>query len=141
MPERSRKIGAAIFNDDRAAQHLGIALEDIRPGFARMRMQVRPEMANSHGIGHGGLTFALADTAMAYAANAHNQRSVAQSILVHYLAPTRPGDVLTATAEEINRTRRTGLYDVVVTNQDGARVAVLRGTTQTIKGENLPGAD
>lgn len=134
-------VGRAIYQADLAAQHLGIELLDIRPGYARMTMAVRPEMANGHGIGHGGMTFTLADTAMAYASNSRNGRAVAQSVSVNYLAPTRPGDLLTATAEEVNRTRRTGVYDVTVTNQDGQRVAVFRGTTQTIKGEYVPGLE
>ena len=59
--------------------------------------------------------------------------------VVHFLSPARPGDVLTATAEELNRTRRTGVYDVTVVNQAGTRIAVFRGTTQTIPGEHVPG--
>jgi acyl-CoA thioesterase len=134
-------VGRAIYEADRAAQQLGIALVDIRPGYACMTMTIRPEMANGHGIGHGGMTFSLADTAMAYASNSRNQRAVAQSILVHFLAPAHPGDLLTATAEEINRTKRTGVYDVTVVNQTGKRIAVFRGTTHTIKGEYVPGLE
>jgi len=133
------QVGRAIYEADNAARHLGIELVDIRPGFAKMTMIVRPEMANGHGIGHGGLTFTLADTAMAYASNSRNLRMVAQNVTVHFLAPTRPGDVLTATAEEVNRTKRTGVCDVVVVNQAGTRVALFRGTTHQIQGEYIPG--
>jgi acyl-CoA thioesterase len=132
-------VGRAILEADHAARQLGIELVDIKPGYAQMTMAIRPEMANGHGIGHGGMTFSLADTAMAYASNSRNQRAVAQSITVHFLAPTHPGDLLTATATEVNRTQRTGIYDVVVTNQKSERIAVFRGTTHTIKGEYVPG--
>jgi len=133
------KVGRAILEADLAARQLGIELVDIKPGYARMTMAIKPDMANGHGIGHGGMTFSLADTAMAYASNSRNHRAVAQSVLVNFLRPTHPGDLLTATAEEVNRTRSTGVYDVTVTNQKGERVAVFRGTTHTIKGEHVPG--
>ena len=132
-------VGRAILETDHASRLLGMELVDIRPGYARMTMTVRADMTNGHGIGHGGMTFSLADTAMACASNARNQRAVAQSITVHFLAPAQAGDLLTATATEVNRTRRTGIYDVVVTNQKSERIAVFRGTTHTIKGEYVPG--
>jgi acyl-CoA thioesterase len=127
-------VGEAISRHDGVAVMLGIVLEEIRPGYARVRMTVRPDMLNSHGIGHGGMTFALADTGFAYAGNSRNHVSVAQHCSITFLRATRAGDVLTAVAEERGQFGRTGIYDVTVTNQDGDVVALFRGNGRTIEG-------
>ncbi|MDF1735432.1 MAG: hydroxyphenylacetyl-CoA thioesterase PaaI [Minwuia sp.] len=123
---------------DRAARRLGIHVVEVAPGRAVLRMVVRREMLNGHDMGHGGMTFTLADTAFAYACNSHNQSAVAQTAQVTFLRPTRAGDVLTATAEEISLGRRSGIYDVTVVNQRGEKVAVFRGNSATIGGTLVP---
>lgn len=127
-----------MMQSDRAARRLGIHVVEIAPGRSVLRMIVRREMLNGHDMGHGGLTFTLADTALAYACNSYNQNAVAQSTQITFLRPTAEADVLTATAEEVSLTRRTGIYDVAVTNQRGQKVAVFRGQTATIKGSLVP---
>lgn len=124
-----------MFADDTAAQHLGIEILSIAPGFARLRMAVRPEMTNGHGICHGGYIFTLADTAFAYSCNSHNQRAVAAGAQIEFLAPGHRDDIFTAEATELHRAGRTGIYDVRVTRANGELVAVFRGKSATIKGQ------
>jgi acyl-CoA thioesterase len=106
---------AAMWAGDRASQALGMELREVVPGRAVMAMTVRTDMVNGHDIGHGGLTFALADSAFAFACNSYNRRTVAAEADIRFLAPTRLGDVLVATAVERTRDGRDGLYDVTVT--------------------------
>ena len=132
-------VGRGMYARDRAAQALGIDLIEIRPGYARMTMKVRPDMVNGHDICHGGLIFTLADTAFAYACNSGNKTTVAQSCVITFLSAARTGDVLTATASERNRSQRTGLTEIDVTDQNGKLVAAVRGHSYQIKGEVIPG--
>jgi acyl-CoA thioesterase len=128
-------VRSGMYERDRAAQALGIAVEAIGPGTARCRMTVRDDMAQGHGTCHGGLTFTLADTAFAYACNAYNRATVALAAEIAFLAPARAGEVLCATARERSRAGRTGIYDVEVTNGDGRLVALFRGTAYETRGE------
>src|SRR6187402_2885335 len=104
-----------MWAEDRASQALGMEIVEVRPGRATLRMPVREDMVNGHDIGHGGLTFTLADSAFAFACNSHNRRTVAAGAEIRFRAPTHLGDVLTATATERSREGRSGVYDVVVT--------------------------
>jgi len=131
---RAREVGRLMAADDRAAQHLGIELLDIGPGRARMRMRVRRELTNGHGICHGGYIFLLADTTFAYACNSHNQRAVAAGCSIEFLAPAHEGDVLTADGVEQHLAGRHGVYDMTVHDQHGKLIALFRGKSATIKG-------
>ncbi|MCM5571906.1 hydroxyphenylacetyl-CoA thioesterase PaaI [Burkholderiaceae bacterium FT117] len=121
--------------DDRASRHLGIELLEIGPGRARMRLKVRPELTNGHGICHGGYIFLLADTTFAFACNSHNQRAVAAGCSIDFLAPAHDGDVLTAEGVERHLAGRHGVYDISVRDQDGKLIALFRGKSATIKGQ------
>ena len=132
-------VGRGMFARDVAAQALGIVLLEIRPGYARTSMPVRPDMVNGHDICHGGLIFTLADTAFAYSCNAYNRTAVAQHCTITFLAPARRGDLLTAEAEERARSGRNGVYDVRVANQNGEIVALFRGNSRVVEGEVVPG--
>ncbi|MFP5406854.1 MAG: hydroxyphenylacetyl-CoA thioesterase PaaI [Gammaproteobacteria bacterium] len=132
--ERARESARLMMADDRASQHLGITLLEVAPGRARMRMTVRPEFANGHGVCHGGYIFLLADTAFAFACNSHNQRAVAAGASIEFLAPAHEGDVLTAEGVERHLAGRHGVYDIEVSDQDGRRIALFRGKSATIKG-------
>ena len=129
---------AAMWAGDRASQALGMQIVEVAPGRAVLRMTVRDDMVNGHAIGHGGLTFALADSAFAFACNSYDRRTVAASAEIRFLAPTRLGDVLVATAVERSREGRTGVYDVEVTVQgpsDETVVATFVGRSHEIGGE------
>jgi acyl-CoA thioesterase len=130
----ARRAGAAMYSKDVAAQSLGIVLEEIRPGYARMRMTVREDMLNGHAICHGGFVFTLADTAFAFACNSYNRTTVAASAGLEFLAPARLHDVLTAVAEEQVRGSRLGIYDAVITSQNGDRIALFRGRSYRVQG-------
>ena len=128
----------AMWATDCASQRLGMRIEHIAPGEATLSMTVTEDMLNGHGIAHGGFIFTLADTAFAFACNAYNQRTVAHQASITYLAPGRTGDRLTATAREVYRAGRTGIYDIHVTNDRGEPVAEFRGHSRTVKGTHLP---
>lgn len=116
-----------MYEQDSASRALGMRIVEIRPGFARIVMQVREDMVNGHQICHGGLIFTLADSAFAFACNTYNLVTVAAGGSIDFLRPGRLGDTLTATAEERSRSRRTGIYDVAVLNQSGECIAMFRG--------------
>jgi acyl-CoA thioesterase len=129
----AEEVGRQMFAQDKAAQALQMTLVEIAPGYARMSMMVREDMLNGFAICHGGITFALADTAFAYACNSRNEKTVALSCTITYAAAVRLGDMLTATAKEEVLNNRTGLYDIIVTNQNGDKVAYFRGNSYNTK--------
>ncbi len=93
---------------------LGFELQETSPGYARLKATVGPEHRNQQGSAHGGFVFALADTALAVAANSHGPEAVAISASIHYTRPARVGDVLVAEAEEISRSTRVASYRISV---------------------------
>lgn len=127
--------GSAMYERDYAAQALGITLEEIRPGYARMKMRVRKDMVNGHDICHGGMTFTLADTTFAYACNSRNQVTVASAASIDFVGPARLADELTAVGVERSLSGRTGVYDITVTDQQGGLIAHFRGRSYRIAGE------
>ncbi len=132
----ARACADAMWAEDQASQQLGMRLDDVGPGTATLTMTVRDDMVNGHGIAHGGFVFALADSAFAFACNSYDVRTVAYACAVTYLAPTRLGDALRATATERSRVGRTGTYDVTVSTGDTV-VAEFRGTSRTLGGSLL----
>ena len=122
-------VAQAMFKADIASQNLGMRLEHIEPGTAVFSMPVREDMLNGLGICHGGITFALADTAFAFACNSRNRKTVALNCTINFVGPARAGDVLHAKACEIALNGRTGIYDVTISNQSGELVAQFRGTS------------
>ena len=131
--ETARRSGQAMAAGDRTAQSLGIAVDEVGPGRATVRMTLREDMVNGHDIGHGGLTFTVADSAFSFACNSYNRRTVAAGAEIRFLAPTRRGDVLVATATERERTGRDGVYDVTVTVGETV-VATFVGRSKQIGG-------
>ena len=138
-PEQAQQLAqdaaTAMWARDHVAQTLGMALAEVRPGAARLTMQVRQDMVNGHAICHGGMLFTLADTAFAYACNSYNQNTVASACSIDFLAPAQLGDTLTAVAEERALGGRSGVYDVAVRTAAGKIVALFRGKSARIKGE------
>ena len=138
-PQRLAELaGKTMYERDPASQALGMTLDAIRPGYARMRMRVRDDMLNGHGTCHGGFIFMLADSAFAFACNSHNLNTVGAGCTIDYLAPGRAGDVLVAEAVEQALAGKTGVYDVVVTDQDGRKVALFRGKSHRVAGHVVP---
>jgi acyl-CoA thioesterase len=126
--------GKTMYERDPASQKLGMTLDEIRPGYARMSMRVREDMLNGHGTCHGGYIFMLADSAFAFACNSHNFNTVGAGCSIDYLSPGREGDILSAEAQEQALSGKTGVYDVVVSNQEGRKVALFRGKSHRVNG-------
>lgn len=138
-------VGRAIEHGDQAAKALGVRLLEIRPGYARAEMKVRANMLNSVKTCQGGVIFTLADTVFAYACNSRNELSVAAGCSIEFLLPGEEHDVLTAEAVERTLQKRTGVYDVAVTNQEGRCIALFRGKShrtnnQLVNQEGAKGA-
>ncbi len=122
-------VVAELYRRDGSTQTFGIELVDAGPGRAVVSMVVRPDMCNGYDVCHGGMTFTLADTAMAFASGSHNETALAVAASIDFLNPVRSGSTLRATAEERWLKGRTGLYDVRVELDDGTLVAVFHGRT------------
>ena len=133
--ELAEQSAAAMWAQDAASQAMGMALDSVRPGYARLTMRVRDDMVNGHRICHGGFVFALADSAFAFACNSYGHAAVAQDCDIVFVAPARLGDVLTAEAIERHRFGRNGIYDVTV-RRDGEVVAEFRGRSRELRDRN-----
>jgi acyl-CoA thioesterase len=130
----ARATGEVMWREDRATKFLGMQLEELRAGYARLSMTVTEQMSNGQAYCHGGMIFTLADSSFGFASNSHNQRALAAACSIEFLAPARVGDRLTAECLEQVRAGRTGVYDARVTNQDGALIALFRGKSATVRG-------
>ena len=128
-------VGDGMMAEDAASRALGMKIDSMGPGYARVSMSVRADMLNGFKICHGGFIATLADSAFAFACNSYNELTLAGGIVVDFIAPANEGDVLTAEAREVALAGRTGVYDVTVTNQRGELVAVLRGRSHHLKGK------
>jgi acyl-CoA thioesterase len=139
--ETARRSAEAMWAGDRASRALGMTLDAVGPGTATLSMTLRDDMVNGHAIGHGGLTFTLADSAFAFACNSYNRATVAAGAEIRFRRPTRLGDRLTATATERERDAPgrgpNGVYDVLVTVGDEV-VAVFTGRSKEIGGTLFP---
>ncbi|MEM1090338.1 MAG: hydroxyphenylacetyl-CoA thioesterase PaaI [Pseudomonadota bacterium] len=130
--ELARACADKMLADDRASRALGMNVSIPAQGEAVVTMTVRSDMVNGHDICHGGYIFTLADSAFAFACNGYNQVTVAAGAAIDFVRPGKLGDELTATAVEGHRGRRSGLYDVTVTNQDHKLVARFHGRSATV---------
>ncbi|WP_298107060.1 hydroxyphenylacetyl-CoA thioesterase PaaI [Bradyrhizobium sp.] len=126
-----------MWKEDGASQGLGMEIVRVNPGEAVLAMTIRPDMVNGHGIAHGGFIFLLADSAFAFACNSRNERTVAAQCNIAFIRPGKLGDRLVATAREISKTGRSGIYDVRVTANDVA-IAELRGHSRSLGGAWVP---
>jgi acyl-CoA thioesterase len=136
----ARACADAMWKDDEASRGLGMKIVEIKPGQATLTMTVQPHMVNGQRIAHGGFIFALADSAFAFACNSHNAKAVAAQGDITFIRPGKLGDRLVATAREISRSGRSGIYDVRVTVGDEV-IAEFRGHSRTIGGTWLPAAE
>ena len=133
--EIADKVARAMLAAEGTGPAWGIEIEEAREGYARIRMTLRSDMLNGHGTAHGGIIFALADTAFAYACNGRNLRSVAAQASIVYLEPAREGDALVAEAVEQALVGRSGVYHVAVRSDDGRPVAQFTGVSRSVGGE------
>src|SRR3954471_6464751 len=127
----ARACADAMWAEDDASRGLGMEIAEIKSGQATLTMTVRPKMGHGQRIAHGGFIFTLADSAFAFACNSHNERAVAAQGNITFIRPGKLGDRLVATAKEISRVGRSGIYDVRVTADD-AVIAEFRGHSRTV---------
>ncbi|MDB5610319.1 MAG: paaD [Bradyrhizobium sp.] len=133
----ARACAEAMWKEDDASKGLGMEIVEIKPGQATLTMTIQPHMVNGQRIAHGGFIFTLADSAFAFACNTHNERVVAAQGNITFIRPGKLGDRLVASAQEISRSGRSGIYDVRVTVDDVV-IAEFRGHSRTIGGTWLP---
>lgn len=139
--ELARATAQAMYEADGCSRALGMELLEVRAGYARLSMAVRPEFLNGHQICHGGLIFTLADSTFAFACNTYNVNTVAAGCSIEFLRPVQPDDVLTAEAVEQVLSGRNGICDIRVTNRAGETVAMFRGKSAQIRGNVIPVAE
>jgi acyl-CoA thioesterase len=130
----ARRVADALLAREGTGPAWGVTIEETREGYARVRMTARADMLNGHRSVHGGMLFALADTAFAYACNSRNETTVAQSATIAFLAPARDGAELIAEAREASRSGRSGVYQVSVKTADGRAIAEFTGLSRTTGG-------
>ena len=135
----ARQVATHMFGQEGTGPNWGIAIEEAREGYARISMIVRADMLNGHRIAHGGMIFALADTAFAYACNSRNVSTVVQQASIVFLAPAKEGARLIAEAREEAVTGRSGAYVVTVHTAEGENIAVFQGLSRAVGGALLPG--
>lgn len=126
--ELARRVVVRMMEADAFSQWLGIEVTSVSPGTCELRMTVREEMNNGFRITHGGISYCVADSALAFACNSHGIHAVSIETSISHVKPVRSGDVLTAKAEELSRSNRIAVYQVGVVNHDGAIVALFKGT-------------
>jgi len=131
IANRATKV---MWDSDTASKWAGMELGPVAPGQAEVSMTLKPEQCNGHGTAHGGVIYMLAGSAFAMAINSHNIRAVAQAGTISYLAPAHVGDRLKASAKEVTKAGRNGIYDVKISNQKGETIAEFRGNSRIIGG-------
>lgn len=127
-----------MYNNDPFSQWLGIERVEDGPGRSVLRMQVRKEMLNGFAIAHGGITYSLADSALAFASNSHGRMAVSVETSISHTESLKEGDIITAVAEEKSLSNKIAVYHVTVSNQHGKVVALFKGTVYRTGREWFP---
>jgi acyl-CoA thioesterase len=131
----AKRVADAMLAAEGTGPAWGLKLEEVREDYARVSMLVRADMLNGHGFAHGGMIFALADSAFAYVCNGANHASVAAQASIVFLDKVREGETLVAEAIEVAREGRAGVTRVAVSSGDGRKVAEFTGYSRTLGGE------
>ncbi|MCK6648835.1 MAG: hotdog fold thioesterase [Bacteroidia bacterium] len=135
LPE---KIVGKMYDKDWFSQWLGIERLEVKQGRCVLRMTIRKEMLNGFAIAHGGITYSLADSALAFASNSHGRMSVSVETSISHTESLKEGDVITATTEEMSLSNKVGVYHITVTNQNNKVVALFKGTVYRTSKEWFP---
>jgi acyl-CoA thioesterase len=125
---RATAIIDAMMSKDYFSQWLGIERLEEKDGFCKLKMTIRPEMCNGFEIAHGGISYSLADSALAFASNSHGRQAVSVDTSISHIKPLKAGDVIIATAEEKSCTNKIAIYEVRVEKENGELVALFKGT-------------
>ena|ERR1035437_9431223 len=125
LPE---KIISKLYENDAFTQWLGIEIIEVKKGSCVLQMSIRKEMLNGFAIAHGGITYSLADSALAFASNSHGRKSVSIETSISHTESLKEGDVIMASAEEISLSNKIGIYQITIKNQHDKTVALFKGT-------------
>ena len=117
-----------MFDQDAFSQWLGIEIMEVKDGHCKLKMAVRKEMLNGFHITHGGISYSLSDTALAFASNTHGKKCISVETSISHTECVKEGDILIATTKELSITEKTGLYLITITNQDKKDIAYFKGT-------------
>jgi acyl-CoA thioesterase len=128
MTSKAKKIVDKMMEKDLFSQWMGIERLEEREGYSQLKMTIRPEMCNGFTIAHGGITYALADSALAFASNSHGRQAVSIETSISHIKSLQPGDTIIATAEEKNISNRIGIYEISIHKETGELVALFKGT-------------
>lgn len=134
----AQKVVNSMMETDYFSQWMGVKVLSVKDGYSKIQMTLRKEMLNGFGIAHGGVTFALADSAFAFACNSDGKITVALDVSISFPKAGKEGDILTAEAKQINKTNRTGLYLIEVKNQREELVALFKGTCYKTEKDLIP---
>ena len=134
----AKKVVDKMISGDAFSQWLGIEILEITEGFCKLKMTVRDEMTNGFNIAHGGIAYSLADSCLAFAANADGIQAVSIETSISHTKKVANGDILTATSKEMNKSNKTALYYITITNQDNLEVAHFKGTVYRTRKEWFP---
>ena len=137
----ARRVAEAMLASEGTGPAWGIEIEDAREGYSRIRMRLRPDMLNGHGKAHGGMIYALADTAFAYACNSRNVRTVGAQATMVFLDGAEEGELLIAEAQEQALVARSGVYNVSVRTNAGRSVAEFQGFSRSVGGAYIEPED
>jgi acyl-CoA thioesterase len=130
----ARRVANQMFAAEGTGPAWGVVIEEVRAGYTRLSMKVRADMLNGHGTVHGGVVFALADTAFAYVCNGHNEKTVAAQASIVFLGSAGAGETLIVEAEEIATVGRSGVARVSVRTAEGRAIAEFTGYSRTVGG-------
>jgi acyl-CoA thioesterase len=127
MKTAANKIVDNMMEKDLFSQWMGIERVEEREGYCQLKMVIRPEMCNGFGIAHGGITYSVADSALAFASNSSGRHAVSIETSISHIKSLKPGDTIIATAQEKNTTRSIGIYEITIVKEDGELVALFKG--------------
>ena len=134
----AKKVVDKMMSGDAFSQWLGIEVLEITEGYCKLKMTVREEMTNGFKIAHGGIAYSLADSCLAFAANSDGVQSVSVETSISHTKKVVSGDALTATAKEVNKSSKTALYNISITNQNNIEIAYFKGTVYRTGKEWFP---
>lgn len=126
--ELAQKVVQEMMAEDAFSQWMGIKVLEVKPGYVKLKMDIRGEMNNGFQVTHGGIAYAFADSALAFASNNHGRIALALENNISYLRKVNSGDTITAVTEEVRIGRTIGVYNILITNQEDKKIALFRGT-------------
>jgi len=127
MIDNAKQIVSGMLNGDSFSKWLGIELLELKPGYCKAQLIISKEMTNGFGIAHGGITYSLADSVLAFASNGYGNKLVSLETSISHLKPCKVGDRIIAETQEINKSNKTGTYLVKIVNQKSELVAHFKG--------------